>query len=84
MKTYRRHNCERQHRTYKKFAECAFPRAAWVLGEGPYAIVAWCGTPTVTLWPTAEEALNAMATGIDKTGCGHLCSRKHEVILLER
>ena len=90
MKTYRRHNCERSHRTYLTFAKCVFPRAIWIEGEGPWAVLAWCGrgptrstTLTVTLWATGPEANEALGP-IDSSGCGGGCTGRHEIILLEK
>jgi hypothetical protein len=82
MKTYRRHNCGRRHRTYRAFVECAIPSAVWVQGDGPVALIAWCGQPTVTLCADADTAKRAKAT-IDASGCGGSCSKRHEVVGLE-
>jgi hypothetical protein len=79
MKTYRRHNCTARHRTTRTFMACAIPRAAWVMGEGEYASIAWCHTPTVILWDTLAEAESAKAM-IDSTGCGGRCYRRHEIV----
>lgn len=84
MKTYRRHNCTRTHRTYTTLAKCIWPRALWIHGNGPYASVARCGRgTTVALYPNAQDAHDAKAL-IDNTGCGGLCQRRHEVIHLIR
>lgn len=82
LKYYKRHNCARTHRTWNAVAACVFTRAAWVCGEGPYALVSWCPhgphdrSCTVTLWATAEEALAEMKGLI----CGGRCLQDHEVI----
>lgn len=83
MKRYTRHGCRATHRTYNRFARCAIKSATWVTGEGPYAVIAWCRVPTVTLWITQGEAERAK-TFIDATGCGGRCSRQHEVVKLDR
>jgi hypothetical protein len=75
------HNCERNHRTYNTLARCAWKRAEWVDGEGPYALLADCRVLTVTLHPTYESAAKAKAR-IDGSGCGSSCRRNHEIIRL--
>ena len=79
---YRRHNCTRRHRTYSTFARCIWPRAAWVLGEGPYAVVAYCKVTTVTLHPDLDAARGALDF-IGDFGCGGRCTRRHKLIRLE-
>lgn len=79
---YRRHNCIRRHRTYRTFAKCVWPRAAWISGNGPFAVVAYCRVTTVTLHTTASAAQNAIWT-INSTGCGGRCSRHHKLVRLE-
>ncbi|PWU52813.1 hypothetical protein DLJ47_17835 [Micromonospora sp. S4605] len=81
MKTYRRHYCQRQHRTHHTTAKCLWPRAVWITGEGPYATLAWCRVLSVMLHPTEAEALAAKHL-IDSTGCGGRCNRRHELILI--
>lgn len=54
-------------------------RAAWIVGDGQFALLAWCRVLTVTLWGTRQEA-EASKGDIDATGCGGLCSREHEII----
>lgn len=76
---WRQHNCRAKHRTPKTFLKCAIPRAAWVMGSGEYASVAWCRTPTVILHRTPEEAVKAKHR-IDATGCGGRCQRRHQII----
>ena len=48
---------------------CALPHAEWIAGDGPYALIAWCGTPTVTLHQT-EAAAQAAKDLLDDIGCG--------------
>lgn len=84
MKTYRRHNCTRTHRTWTTFAKCIWPRALWIHGDGAYASVARCGRgTTVQLCQTTADA-HEMKQLVDDTGCGGLCQRRHEVIRLIR
>ena len=54
-------------------------KAAWIGGDGPYALLAWCKTLTVTLHQTMEEAEKSKAS-IDQIGCGGACSRRHEIV----
>ncbi|MEV5301300.1 hypothetical protein [Amycolatopsis methanolica] len=94
MKTYRQHNCARQHRTFATFAKCAFQQKGipvQAIGEGEYATVSTCNrtysipsyrrTTSVHMFATAEEAERAKAI-IDSSGCGGLCRRQHEVVRL--
>jgi hypothetical protein len=84
MKTYRRHNCTRTHRTWATLAKCIWPRALWIHGNGPYASIARCGRgTTIQLCPTATDA-QQMKDVIDSSGCGGLCQRRHELIELVR
>lgn len=83
LKTYRQHHCTRAHRTYLTLAKCMFRRANWVTGEGQYASVSWCRGTSVMLHATKEGAEEAKAF-IDQHGCGGMCRKKHEVILLDK
>ncbi len=49
-------------------------KAAWIKGTGRYALLAWCGVLTVTLWDDLAEA-EANKEIIDKGGCGNQCVR---------
>jgi hypothetical protein len=80
-KVYRRHRCQRRHRTYRAFANCVWPRAEWILGEGPFALLAHCSVLTVTLHTTLESAENDKRM-IDGGACGHACHGDHEIIEL--
>lgn len=82
MNIYRRHNCTRKHRTTRTLAACMFPRAAWVTGQGTFAVLAWCRVLTVTLHES-ESAATTNREWIDSTGCGGRCARRHEVARLE-
>ena len=57
------------------------PRALWVEGQGRYATLAHCGGLTVELHRTQAEAQQALDV-INATGCGHRCSRNHELVVL--
>lgn len=88
IKAYSQHKCTRQHRTYKAFAKCVWPKAAWISGEGPYATVTRCphsvnlrGVITVMLHKSVEVAQHALRE-VNNTGCGGQCIKKHELIEL--
>jgi len=53
--------------------------AAWIEGDGQFALLAWCRVLTVTLWPTRAEALKQKKV-IDETACGGGCTGNHEII----
>jgi hypothetical protein len=82
VKTYRRHYCERVHRTYGTLAKCIWPRAVWIVGEGPLALLARCHVLTVTLHQDYDAALEAKHI-IDASACGGRCTGRHEIIRLE-
>lgn len=77
VKTYRRHYCTRRHRNHSTFARCVWRRAAWVLGDGPYATVARCRALTVQLHPTPEAAWTALRIMRPPSGCGGVCYGNH-------
>jgi hypothetical protein len=58
------------------------PAAAWIIGDGPYASVAYWDETTVMLFATKGEAAHAKAF-IDRLACGHACLREHELAHLE-
>lgn len=82
MKVYRDHNCDRRHRTWTALAHCIFQRAAWIAGDGQFAVIVWCGVSSITLHPKAETAEHALET-VDATGCGGRCVRHHDLVRLE-
>jgi len=82
VKVYRRHNCGRQHRTWTALAHCMFQRAAWIAGDGPFAVIVRCGVTSVTLHADVETAEHALET-VDATGCGGRCVRHHDLVRLE-
>lgn len=82
MKTYRNHKCTRHHRNGRTFIRCAIPRPAWIRGEGEIALIAWCGQPSITLWNNEAEATDALDQ-INDWGCGHKCSRRHDIVRID-
>lgn len=54
-------------------------RPIWVAGSGPIALVAHCGSPTVTLHHERADAEQAREA-IDQTGCGAHCQGNHQVV----
>ncbi len=54
-------------------------KAAWIHGDGQYALLAWCRVLTVTLWPTKDEA-EENKKFIDEMACGGGCTRNHEIV----
>ena len=59
-KVYVRHRCGRRHRAWPALAHCMLPRAGWIAGDGPFAVIAWCGVTSVTLHPDVEAAEHAL------------------------
>lgn len=82
MKVYRQHRCSKTHRKYLAMAKCIWPRAEWISGNGPYALLARCRVLTVTLHQEEDSALRYKAM-IDSTGCGGMCVQDHEIVRLE-
>lgn len=58
-------------------------QAAWIEGNGQYALLAWCRTLTVSLWQNIEEA-ERQKHQIDQTGCGGRCNGHHEIVDLAK
>jgi len=73
------HRCTTRHRTYRMVAHCRWPHAAWVTGEGRWAVLAHCRALTVTLHPTLERAARAKRL-IDTDACGGRCHRDHDLV----
>jgi hypothetical protein len=79
----RDHSCRRNHQSWASRAACQWRRALWVMGEGPYATLAWCPVgPTVMLHETFPAAVKALGW-IDDLGCGHACIGDHEIVVLD-
>jgi hypothetical protein len=75
------HGCGRTHHGYQSLAECTFPDAAYVTGDGPYALVARCDMLSVALYETEAE-VRRRRKRLETTGCGRACEHRHEVVLL--
>jgi len=41
---------------YLRKAWKRWPKAEWIVGKGPYALVAECRYLTVSLWPSKDDA----------------------------
>jgi hypothetical protein len=72
------HRCGRVHRGYQSLAECTWPDAAYVVGDGPYALLARCDLFTVTLYETMAEARRRRRV-LELRGCGKTCEGRHEL-----
>ncbi|WFR71419.1 hypothetical protein P9209_20865 [Prescottella defluvii] len=81
VKRYRWCGCGGNHPTYRSWAVCAWPSAAWITGDGRYAVVARCrrGALTVTLH-AALTAAQAAFDRVGRTGCGGVCCGRHDLI----
>jgi hypothetical protein len=83
---YRKHKCERTHRTYKAWVNCAYRKGlCWIAGEGKFASFSFCGLgagrpygTTVQLYQNLQDALNAKRV-IDSSMCGTWCHGRHRV-----
>jgi len=65
-------------------ARLKWPKAIWIIGNGPYASVSACNIKeTVILFETLAEAEIAK-NQIDKTACGGKCKRNHFIIDLHK
>ena len=82
-KTRSQCRCSKAHRTEKTFARCWWHRAVWIWGNGPYAMIAWCGATTITLCPTFQVA-ECYLSHVDDAGCGSSCHDAHEIIRIVR
>lgn len=80
-KTYRIHGCHRLHPTYRSWAACTWPCAAWISGEGAYAVISRCraGAQTVTLHRDVYRAQAALAA-LDRSFCGGVCRGAHDLV----
>jgi hypothetical protein len=88
LRVYRRHNCERSHRSYVSLAKCIWPHHVWIDGDGPFASVAYCQTPSVRyrtisvlLHATEAQARESLRL-IDEAACGGGCQRDHALVKL--
>lgn len=75
------HHCGRTHRGHQSLAECTWPDAVYVVGDGAYAVLARCDLFTVALYETSAEA-RRRKRGLDANGCGKTCEGLHELEVL--
>ena len=77
------HRCHRKHRSARTYLACAFPDAAWITGDGEFALIAPCRVPTISLHKTHEDAEAAKAF-IDTYGCGGYCRHsRHRIVHID-
>jgi hypothetical protein len=62
-----------------RLAKRLWKRAAWIHGDGPIAVIAYCNVTTVTLHSDPEVARHSVDF-IDEHGCGGNCYRHHRVV----
>ena len=75
------HGCGRTHRGYQSLAECTWPDAAYVVGDGPFAVLSRCDLFTVSLYDTGGEA-RRRKQALDVRGCGKTCEGRHDLACL--
>ena len=75
------HHCGRRHQAYPALANCIWPHAAWVSGNGAFACLEWCGVVSVSLHPDLAAAQLALAK-VDQDGCCSRCTGRHELVRL--
>lgn len=75
------HGCGRTHHGHQSLAECTWPEAAYIVGDGAYAVLARCGMFTVALYETDAEARRRKLV-LDRSGCAQVCEGHHEVATL--
>lgn len=64
---------------YHSKAKRIWRKAAWVHGDGPIAVIAYCNVTTVSLHANRVDAQHSIDF-IDRFGCGHRCGRDHRVV----
>src|SRR6266699_4444424 len=67
---------------YKAEAKRRWPRACWIEGYGPFALLEHCDVLTVSLFGDYDSA-NKSKQQLDQYGCGHACSKHHEIVELQ-
>ena len=72
------HDCGRTHRGFQSLAECTWPDAAYVVGDGAFALLARCDLFTVSLYETRAEA-HRRKRALDERGCAKTCEGRHEL-----
>lgn len=75
------HRCARRHRAHQTLAECRWPEAAWVVGDGPFALLAHCDMLSISLHDTRAAAEAALAR-LDELRCCRACDGRHEIVVL--
>jgi len=73
------HRCGRTHHGYQSLAECCWPEAAYLTGDGPFAVLARCGLLSVSLYPTRDEAQRRLRRLV-ADGCGRGCEGRHDLV----
>lgn len=76
------HHCDHHHRNERAFIRCAFRPRVRISGEGPFAVISRCALPIVQLHGTLEAAIVAKH-GLDRDGCQHGCSSRHELVSVD-
>lgn len=72
----------KSRKSYIGAARDIWPKAEWIIGNGPYASVSEChDRPTVMLFETMAEAATSKQF-IDRSACGGRCIRAHRVVSL--
>jgi hypothetical protein len=66
--TFRAAHSEWQYRAQRRWGR----EAVWIVGDGPFALLAPCRQLSISLWQTREEAEEAKAH-IDRVPCGGGC-----------
>jgi len=82
VRVVRRHDCYSKHRTFERFAHCAWPKAVWVYGEGEWGTVRYCRDVTTVMLHKTEAAARGAMARIDSGTCGGLCTNDHELVRL--
>jgi hypothetical protein len=68
--------------SYFRRARKKWPRAIWIIGDGPYASVSRCPPgQTVMLFASIAQA-EALKSFMDTTGCCENCRREHLIVEL--
>lgn len=70
------------HATSRGFVRCEIRHARWITGDGRWALVSWCNAPTITLWPTQTEALDAHNL-LHAIRCGSRCRSAHAIVHIQ-
>ena len=79
MTDWSTHRCRREHATARGFLRCKLAALKWCTGTGDWALIAWCGAPTVTLWPDETRARDAENL-LYACRCGRDCRQAHQIV----